>query len=489
MLIVLVVSLYTTRIVLRVLGATDYGVYNVVAGIVAMFAFINTSMTISIQRYYNHDKGATNGKNLNLNFNTGLQIQACIATITFLLLESIGLWYVNHVMVVPASSLVAANWVFQCAVLSLITVIIQVPYLGIILAEERMNYYAYISILDVSLKLLFAVLLPYVSVNKLIFYGFLSFTVSIIDLLCYILYAKKHFNEIHIRRTFKKVLFKEMIAFSGWNLLDMLSFTLKNQGLTILINFFFGPIVNAARAVSSQINYAIQGFSSNIVTAYRPKLVESYAREEYEETIRLMYSMTKMSLLLLTIISLPVIMELKPILNLWLGDNVPEYTYIFSILVLVDMILNTFNTPISQVAVATGKIKKYQALRSLVTLLLLPISWICFRIGLNATSGYVVCIVITIINQIVSLYLLNEIIQFKISDYVKKIVLPSIIYIILSIIPLILIKTVILENTLQIISIVLISISLTVFLGYNILFSKSERILINGFLRRIIYKQ
>lgn len=340
MLLVLFVNLYITRAVLGSLGVVDYGIYNVVAGFVSMFAFINTSMSIGIQRFYNYEKGKGNERSSNEVYNSALIIQFLIGILTLVLLESVGIWYVNHIMIVPIERLFATNCVYQFSILSLFFVIMQVPYSAAIMANERMDFFALVSIFDVLCKLGIVLAIPIVPFDSLIFYGTFTALVSLIDLICYFCYIKKQFKGLYLDIRCGKKYFKQMLCFSFWNLFDMFAFTMKGQGLNVLLNGFFGPVVNAARGVAAQIMSAIQGFSSNIVTAFRPQLIESYAQGDYQRTNNLMFSMSKISYGLLYILSLPVILELDFILSLWLGGNVPNYTIIFTRLVLVDMLIN-----------------------------------------------------------------------------------------------------------------------------------------------------
>lgn len=426
MLFVLLVSLYTTRVVLNTLGVIDYGVYNVVAGFVSMFSFINTSMAVGIQRFYNYESGSKQGVSQTTVYNTAIHIQSVIAIITFILLESVALWYINNVMVIPEERLIAANCVFQCSALSLILVIMQVPFSAAIMSRERMGYFAYVGIFDAVIKLGIVIVLPYIPYDRLIFYGFLSLTVSIIDFLLYYIYCRRHFKELYLQKKFHKEQFISMISFSGWNTLDMAAYTLKNQGLNVLLNAFFGPVVNAARGIASQIIGALQGFSVNIVTAFRPQLVESYAENDRQRTLNLMYAMSKFSYVLLYILSVPIVIELNYILNLWLGHEIPDYTVPFTILVLADMVISSLNTPISQTIQAVGRLKEYQIARSIIISSIIPISWIVLKLGASPISVFWVSLVIITINQPISMILLHNVFEYRYSEYVNRVLYPCI---------------------------------------------------------------
>lgn len=428
MLIVLVVSIYTTRVVLQTLGVVDYGIYNVVAGFVSMLSFLNTSMSVGIQRFYNYESSVHNGIQQNTIFNTAIQIQITIAIIIIILLESIGLWYINCKMIIPPDRLIAANWVFQCSVISLIIIVIQVPFTGLILSRERMNYYAYVSIIDVFLKLFIVLSLPYINNDRLIFYGFLSLIINTIDLILYYIYCKRYFNDIWFERCFNSKLYKRIISFTGWNLLDMFAYTLKGQGANVLLNAYFGPIVNAARGIANQISGALSGFSMNLVTAFRPQLIGSYAEGNISRTKILMYTMSNISYALLCMLSIPIVLEMNYVLTIWLGDDFPEYTISFATLVLIDMTLSSLNTPISQVMQAVGKLKKYQIVRGFIVFSTFPLSWLALNAGFDPNIVFIISIIITIINQFVSLIILHEYFQFSYSDYFSKVVIPCILF-------------------------------------------------------------
>lgn len=428
MLLVLLVSLYTTRVVLNVLGVEDYGIYNVVAGFVSMFAFIKNAMTTSIQRFFNYEKGKNQGQNITLVFNVALQIQIVVGILSFVLLETIGLWYINNVMVLPETRLVAANFVFQASVLSLLLLVIEAPFMAAVLAFERMGFYAIVSIIEVVFKLLIVLALPYVSYDKLIFYGFLSLAVSTIELVLYYLYCKLVFKDFCIKILFDWKLFRSMLSFASYNTLDMLAYTAKNQGTNILTNYFFGPIVNAARGIASQVQGAIQGFSVNIVTSFRPQIVESYAKGDYLRTQTLMYSLSKVSYILLFLLCLPVVVNIDYILHLWLGNSVPEYAKVFVVLTLIDMVISSLNTPLSIVAQATGDIRFYQIVRSILIASVLLFSFIFLKLGAPATSVYWISIVLVVVNQPISLYLLKKVFDYEIKSYMWQVVFPCVMF-------------------------------------------------------------
>ncbi len=424
MIFVLVVSIYTTRVILNALGVVDYGIFNVVAGFVSMFAFLNTSMSNGIQRFYNFKLGKEGEESLTKVYNTALLIQGLLAVVVVLLLETVGLWYLNTKMVIPVERMDTARWIYQFSVFSLILVIMQIPYSASIMAHERMNYYAYVSIVEVALKLAIALGLPHVKHDRLFVYGCYTLSVSVLCFLMYFIYNKIYFKSIKFQRGFHKGLFKDMLSFSGWNIFGTFAYMIKGQGLNVLLNAFFGPVVNAARGVASMIENAIHGFSSNIVISFRPQLVQSYANGDLERVRKMMFSLSKISYILLFMLSMPVAIELPFILHLWLGDAVPDYTVQFTVLTLIIMIFSSLNTPLSQVVHASGKMKAYQVGTSIVVCSILPVAWFSLRLGGNPVTVYVVCLIMTVINQAVCLLLLKKIFPYSIRDYMKNVIWP-----------------------------------------------------------------
>lgn len=484
MILVLLVSLITTRIVLKALGIVDYGIYNVVAGFVSMFAFLNTSMSNGIQRFYNFQLGANDEASVRDVYNTALQIQGLLAIVILILLETIGVWYMHTQMVIPAERFDTAMWVFQFSVTSMLLVVMQIPYSAAIMAYERMDYYAYVSIFDVVAKLVIAYMLMTTSSDRLLLYGFLNLLVSVVSFFLYVIYSKKHFKYLKLKIKYYKEYFKPMLSFSGWNIFGSFAYMIKGQGLNMLLNAFFGPVVNAARGVSNMIMSAIHGFQSNIVIAFRPQLVKSYSAGEYSRVKNLFYSLSKVSYLMLAMLSIPIIMELDYILSLWLDDVIPDYTKSFTILVIVNMVISSLNTPVSQVVHATGKMRKYQIATSTVVCGILPISWIFLKMGYNPNSVYVISLIMTIVNQFVCNIYLKRIFPYSLSEYFKKVLMPCGIFTLLApTLPYI--ATLLLPSTFaRLLLVGFLSIFSSCIIAYVVVLEKSEKVLILKFIKR-----
>ena len=432
MLLILLVTLYTSRVVLRTLGVTDYGVYNVVAGFVSMFAFMNVSLANGTQRFYNYSLGKGEKDGIRKVYVTAILIQALIASVLLLLIESFGIWYINNVMVIPDDRIVAANWVFQCSAVSMILMMMQIPYTAIIMAYEKMDYYAVVGIVDVVLKLGIVFLLPIIPVDRLQLYGILMLMVAVVDFAMYFCYSKKHFPDLVFSFSFERDLFKSMLGFSGWNIFGTFAFMMKGQGLNILLNAFFGPVVNAARGIAVQVMSGLQGFSANILVAFRPQLIQSYAAKNYERVKTIFFSESKISYLLLCIMMTPFIIEIDYILNLWLGiDSVPAYTKSFTILVLLNMLVSALHQPLTHIIHATGRQKTFQLLNAVIVFSIVPVSWIFLILGFDPNSVFVVSLIITIINIIVSILVVRLQFTFSLRAYCSYVLLPCLIVTIL----------------------------------------------------------
>lgn len=484
MIFVLLVSLYSTRAILNALGVVDYGIYNVVAGFVSMFAFLNSSMTNTVQRFFNYEIGFSDKGNLNKVYITSIQIQVILGVLTFVLLEFIGMWYIKTKMVIPLERLTAAVYVFQFSVLSLFLLILQIPFAAAVIAHEKMEFYAVVSMTDAVLKLIIAIVLPFISYDRLIYYGALMLLNSLIDISLYYFYAKKCFREIAYKHSYHKDLFKKMISFSGWNVLDSFAYTMQGQGLNMLMNAFYGPVVNAARGVAYQIQAALSGFTENIAVAFKPQLVESYAKDDYERTKNLMLSMSKLGYIMVYVLSLPITLEVEYILNIWLGGIVPKYTAIFTVLVLLNMALGSLNIPISQTVQATGHIKRYQTIRSFIVTSVLPLSWIALICGAPAYIIFVILILVNMMNQPVSMYLLRKIFKYSYKEYVSKVILPCFLFSVVAPILPTMIHLIMKESFGRLVIVCIVSVVSSLILIYFIIMTKSEKI----FVKRLIDK-
>ena len=433
MLFMMAVSLYTSRVVLNTLGVEDYGIYNVVGGVVAMFGFINSSMSSATQRYITFALGKGDMNRLQTVFSTTLQIHTLIAGIIVLLGETVGLWFLYNKMQIPADRMDAAFWVLQCSIISTVVMIISVPYNADIIAHEKMSAFAYISILEVVLKLVIVYMLVVFSFDKLILYAILLLAIQLLIRFCYSIYCNRHFEETKYKHVWDKTLFKEMTGFAGWSMFGNLAGVLFGQGLNMLLNVFFGPVVNAARAVAVQVQNAVQGFVSNFQMALNPQITKTYAKGELSDMHKLMYRSARFSFFLLFFLSLPVLFETNFILTLWL-KTVPENTVVFLRIMICTSLIYTLSNPLIIANQATGKVKKYQAVCGSILLLILPISYVCLLLGCPAYSVFIVHFIMESVAQLARMIMLRPLIGIRLRDYFQHIYLKVIIVVAASVI-------------------------------------------------------
>ena len=422
MLFMMAVSLYTSRVILNTLGIEDYGIYNVVGGVVAMFGFLNGSMSSATQRYITFALGKGDEKRLQTVFSTTLQIHTLIAAIIVILGETIGLWFLYNKMQIPIDRIDAAFWVLQCSIISTVVMIVSVPYNAAIIAHEKMSAFAYISVLEVVLKLVIIYLLVIFPVDKLILFAFLILAIQVLIRFCYSIYCHKHFKETKYIHVWDKALFKEMTGFAGWSLFGNLSAVLFTQGLNMLLNVFFGPVVNAARAVAVQVQNAIQQFVGNFQMALNPQITKTYAQGKMEEMHKLMYRSARFSFYLLFFLSLPVLYETDFILTVWL-KTVPEHTVTFLRIMICTSLIYTCANPMIIANQATGKVKKYQAVCGATLIMILPISWILLELGFPAYSVFIVHFVMEGVCQLARMLMLRPLIGIGLRDYFYNIYL------------------------------------------------------------------
>lgn len=425
MLLMMFVTLFTSRVVLDKLGVTDYGIYNVVGGVVAMLGFLNSSMSNAVQRYLSFEIGKNNDEGVNRIFNVSLLAHAGIAAFVFVVLEIAGVWYLNTHMNIPAGRMDAANWVLQCSIFTTLFTVVQVPYNAIIISKEQMGIYAYISILEVILKLLVVYMLAIGTFDKLKLYSILIMIVTIGIMMVYRFYCASKYSEAKFRFVKDWNLLQQIISFASWNMLGELAWVFTGQGVNIILNSFFGPIVNAARGLSEQVNGAVNRFVANFQTAVNPQLIKNYASNQLEEMKRLLYRSTRFSYYLLLALSLPIILKMDFILHLWLKD-VPDYTTGFCQLVLVCSLVSTLSNLLAQVARAYGKIRNYQIVVSVILFMNFPLSYIVLKMGYSPLSTMCVNIGVQGALLFIRLRLTNRMIQMTYANFIKNVLFPVI---------------------------------------------------------------
>jgi O-antigen/teichoic acid export membrane protein len=421
--LIMLVSLYTVRVVLNTLGAEDYGIYNVVAGVVTMFGFLTGSMAAASQRYFSFEIGLGDNEQLRKVFSLSLSIYVMIIIVVLILAETVGLWFVSNRLVIPLERKSAGIWVYQFSIVSFLFSILTSPYMAVIVAHEDMNIYAYVSIVEVMLKLGTVFLLQFIPIDKLRLYGILMCMNVIINTVIYRTICVTKYQECKFRFYWDKGLFNEIARYTGWNLFGASAGVFKFQMVNILLNQFFNPIVVAARGIALTVNNAVASFSQNFSTAIRPQIIKCYAAGQKKEMLTLVFQGSKGTYFLMYLFILPLMLETPFVLSLWL-KNPPEYTACFTRLVLMDALVDSMSYSIITAAQATGKNKLYQSVVGSILLLNLPVAWITLSFGAPAWSVMIVSLSLAVIALVARLLIIRRLINFSIRQFFRKVILP-----------------------------------------------------------------
>lgn len=485
--IVMFVSLYVSRLILNILGVSDYGVYNAVGGIVGMLSIITMSLVAATQRYISFELGKKDG-NPSYIFSLSLGIHIIIAIVVFILAEIVGVWFLNTYMNIPDGRMEAANWVFQFSVLSFIINLLVVPYNALIIAQERMGVFAIISISEAILKLLFAIVLLYAFQDKLIFYSISLALISVISFLLNYLYCKRYFVECCRFRLEKRLsAYKQMGGFVGWNFIGSTATVLSKQGVNVLLNIFCGVIVNAGRGVATQVDNAVNQFVNSFTTAIRPQITKTYAAQEYEECFSLINQGTKLVMFLIFLFVIPLTLRTEYVLTIWL-KTVPDYAVLFTQLSFLIITMDTLSTPLNYLMLATGRIKNYQLVSGTLALATFPLTWIALKMGMKPEVSYYILFVLDIFRWILQLAFLKKLANLDIQDYLRKSILPILTVFVIAVLLGLLLNRVISNN---LTGLVLLSMGTTFVLGSSILLfglTKSERDNVLGIIKSRLFK-
>lgn len=422
MLFSMLVSLYTSRVVMRTLGVEDYGIYNVVGGVVAMFSMVSNSLSTSVSRFLTFELGKGDKEGLKKVFSTSLSIQLVLSGIIIVLAETIGLWFLNTHMTIPADRLYAANWVFHASVLTFVINLMSVPFSASIVSHERMSAFAYIGILDVILRLFIVLFIAYsgLSFDRLIVYALLLVGVVCIMQAIYWNYCTRNFEECKLKLNFDVSYWKEMSSFAGWNFIGGSAGLLKDQGVNVLLNLFMGPIVNAARGISNTVNNVLASFANNFMTAITPQITKSYAAGDYDYTFSLVERGSRFSYYILLLFALPILFEVDFVLSLWLG-HYPVHTANFVRLILLVTMCDVLSNTLIQLKTATGDVRNYQIVVGGMLLMNFPLSYICLNMGFSPESTLIVSFIVAVSCLLLRLLFLRSVVGFSIKKYVSKV--------------------------------------------------------------------
>lgn len=424
MLFGMLISLYTSRVVLQALGVEDYGIYNVVGGVVAMFSMVSSSLSASVSRFLTFELGKGDIEGLKKVFSTSLSIQLVLSGIIIILAETIGLWFLNTHMTIPDNRLYAANWVFHASVLTFVINLLSVPFSASIVSHERMSAFAYIGILDIILRLLIVLFIAYsgLTFDRLIVYALLLVGVVCIMQAIYWSYCTRNFEECKLKLSFDVSYWKEMSSFAGWNFIGSTAGLLKDQGVNILLNIFIGPVINAARGIANTINNVLVAFSNNFMTALNPQITKSYAVGDYNYMFSLVERGSKFSYYILLFFALPMIFEVDFVLTLWLG-HYPDHTTNFVRLILIVTMCDILSNTLINLQSATGHIRNYQIVVGSMLFMNFPFSYLCLKLGFLPEYTLIVAIMISVCCLFLRLLFLHHMVGLSIKRYFHKVLL------------------------------------------------------------------
>lgn len=421
--LIMLISLYTVRVVLATLGAEDYGIYNVVAGVVVMFGFLSGAMATASQRFFSFWLGRGDSEKLRKTFSVTVCIYLILILIVVVLAETAGLWLVKNKLVIPAERMFAAIWAYQFSIANFAVTLMAAPYMAAIIAHEDMGVYAYASIAEAALKLASVFLLKIIPYDKMAVYGALLLCVGIATTSIYRLYCRRCYEECAFRLVWDGAMFREIVGYMGWNLFGSASWIIKNQGCAVLLNLFIGPAVNAAQGVASSVKNAVSVFSSNFLQAVRPQIVKSYSVEDYDNLWKTVYFGCKSTYFLLLVIVVPLFFNVEYILSLWLGE-IPKFTVPFVQLLLIEVLVQSFGEVLATVNQATGKIALYQFIIGSVIFFNLPVSYLFLKLGFSPCCVYFVGIVSVFCMTAVRLFFLFRIPGFSFKLYSLHVLFP-----------------------------------------------------------------
>ena len=421
----MLISLYTVRITLQVLGADDYGIYNAVAGIIGFIGFISATLTSSAQRYLAYDLGRNDEQGLKHTFSMLMIVFAALAVIIVIIAEVLGPWLIGTYLVIPAERVSAAQWIFQISVVTLILRFITIPFMAAIVAYERMDFYAYLSIAEVVLKLAIVYALLIAPFDKLIVYAFLLFLMDVVVSSIYVMVCINKLPNCRFQWYWSKSKFKELGNYIGWNAFGALSGSLQTQAVTMVTSAFFQPAVLASRAIADRVNSVTYSFVTNFVLAGSPQLVKYYAAKDDNNFKVLFYRMSRISYYLMLILAVPLIVIMPDILSLWLSDTLLDDMVLFSRLALINALVSSLETPITRAIYATGNVKEYQIISCIVAFICIPLIILCYKMGMSAAWGYIICTIVLMLSLLYRIVILNRYSSVTVNNYMRNVISPA----------------------------------------------------------------
>lgn len=478
----MVISLFTSRIILDSLGVDNFGIYNVVGGFVAMFSLMSSALTNSISRFLTFELGKGDTEKLKRVFSTSLNVMFALSIVVLLVGETVGLWFLNYKVNIPIERMGAANLVYQLSIATFIMGLVSVPYNASIISHEKMTAFAYIGIFEIAMKLVIVYTLYVSPFDKLKTYAILLFLLSLSIRLIYGIYCNRHFQETHYKFVFDKPLLRQMTGFAGWNFLAQGAYQLNGSGVNLLINIFFGVTLNAARGIAYQVNNAVCQFTSNFMVALTPQITKSYAAGELAEMHKLIFRGAKFSYFLTLFFLIPICVETEYILNLWLIE-VPDYTVSFVRWTLYITAINMFSGTLIPALHATGNIKRYMIIVGLVEITNFPLTYIAFKLGADPLYSYYIYFGVYLVLMFLRLYLIKDLIKMSGKQFVSEVYVKSAVVTALAAILPLLLMFIMPDGFLRLVTICVVSAISTIVSVYAFGFTVDEKIMVVNFAR------
>ena len=484
MILLMAISLYTSRVVLATLGIEDYGIYNVVGGFIGLLAFLNGAMSGSTQRFITVELGRGSTEALQKVFSSCVIAHSMIALLVFVIAETIGLWFVIEKMVIPEERMTAAMIVYQCSVITAVVQIMSYPYNADIIAHERMSAFAYISIYEAFANLGVAFLIKIGNFDRLALYAIALLLVKVSVRMIYGIYCRRHFIETSAKTSIDKTLIRQIFAFTGWNLWGGMAGTLMGQGINVLLNLFFGPVINAARGIAGQVQSAVQIFATNFQMAMNPQIMKTYAVGEMEAMHSLLFRSAKFSFILLLCIMLPLTIEIDFVLDLWL-EEVPTYTNVFVILTLCICMIDSVSNPFMTASAATGNVKVYQSVVGGILMAIVPIAYVVLKMGGNPYSVFIVHLIVGLIAFSARLIIVKNLIKLSVREYFMKVIVPCSLVLLPSLAFAVLMKHLMPEGLMYSLANITLIIIATAVVSVSLGLSRSERVFLLDKIKKV----
>lgn len=487
MILLMVVSLYTSRVVLSTLGINDYGIYNLIGGFITIFSFVSSSLVLSIQRYLNVALGTCDNHKFSLIYSTSVNMFAIFSLLLIVFGETIGYWFISTQLNIPTGRESAAMWVYQLSLMTLIVTLFRTPDNAAIIAYERMAFYAYLSIGEALLKLVIVYALCIINGDKLIVYVFLYLFSTVIINIFYKIYCNRNFSTCRYSFVWDKRLLKELVCFSGWNLLNSGTHTVTSQGTNFFINKYYSVSLNAAQGISSQVYNAINLFLTNFQMAFKPQLIKTYASGEMYDHYILIKRTSKFSFYLMLVVTVPIIFNIRPLLSIWLVE-IPDYTEYFIIFILMAYLADAVGAPLQTSIYANGNIKEPQIMFSILNVVQLIVCFFCLRLRVLPYISAVVTMLVHIIFVIVAMFYAKKLCDVDIAGFLKSVLRPCLLVLLLSfIIPFVVSDySVDSVNSVMVIIVSLIDVLWVLLIIYFIGLDHREKIMINETIKRIV---